>query len=254
MAKKQPTPQDAVAARQAKIQQATKGTNRGGPNPLVIAGVIALVAIVAVVGFVVINNKNATKEASAGGSVLPKGVTAMGQPYVLGTPKSGAPTLDIYEDFQCPGCGQFERILGPTVKEMATSGDVQVRYHVMTFLDDSFSGKNSSRAANAAFCAADDAKFGGLHDLIFANQPAQEGQGWTDEQLTTFAGQAGLSGAALETWKTCYKAQDHNQYVVSMQEATSKDGVTSTPTIKLNGTVMDLKGMDAATFTKAVLG
>ncbi|HNQ06755.1 MAG TPA: thioredoxin domain-containing protein [Tetrasphaera sp.] len=254
MAKNQPAPQDAVSARQAKIQQATKGTHRGGPNPLVIAGVIALVAIVAVVGFVVINNKNAAKAASEGGSALPKGVSAMGQPFVRGTPKAGAPTLDIYEDFQCPGCGQFERILGSTVKEMATSGDVQVRYHVMTFLDDNFQGKNSSRAANAAFCAADDGKFGEMHDLIYANQPTQEGKGWTDEQLTTFAGQAGLTGAALDAWTTCYQKQDHNQYVVSMQDATSKDGVTSTPTVRLNGKDLTLTNMDAAAFKKAVLG
>lgn len=253
MASTKPSPQDAVSARQAKIQQATKGV-RTGPNPLVLAGTIALVAIIAVVGWVVLSNQKASKAALEGGSELPKGAAAMGQPFVLGTAKAGAPTLDVYEDFQCPGCGQFEHLLGSTVKEMAASGDVQVRYHLMTFLDDNFPGKNSSRAANAALCAADDGKFGELHDLIYANQPADEGKGWTDEQLTTFAGQAGLTGAALETWKTCYSAQDHNQYVVSMQEATSKDGVTSTPTVRLNGKDLSLTGMDAAAFKKAVLG
>ena len=114
-------------------------------------------------------------------------------------------------------------------QEMATSGDVQVRYHVMTFLDDNFQGKNSSRAANAAFCAADDGKVrrNARPDLC---QPAPRRQrGWTDEQLTTFAGQAGLTKDRLGRLDDVLSKQDHNQYVVSMQDATSKDGVTSTP-------------------------
>ncbi|MEI2775879.1 MAG: thioredoxin domain-containing protein [Tetrasphaera sp.] len=251
--KKTTAPSDASGARQAKIQQAA-GKGRTGPSPVTIAGIVAILAIIAVVAWVIIANHNANDGKGEGGSALPAGVSAMGQPIERGTAKEGAPTLDIYEDFQCPGCHQLETILGPTVAEMAADGSAKVRYHVMNFLDERYPGENSTRAAIGSFCAAADGKFGAFHDTVYAAQPATEGQGWTDEQFKQIAKDAGLSGAAYTTWETCYTNQDMKQYATSMQAASAKDGVQSTPTVKLNGKVMDMANMTAETFKKAVLG
>lgn len=243
----------ATRDRQAKIQQAA-GATRTGPSPVVIAGIVAILAIIAIVAWTIINNNNANQKKAEGGSALPAGVSAMGEPMPRGTPKEGAPTLDIYEDFQCPGCHQFETILGPAVAQMARDGSANVRYHIMNFLDGNYPGENSTRAAMGSFCAAGGGKFGEYHDGVYAIQPATEGQGWTDEQFKQIAKDVGLSGEAYTAWESCYTGQDMKQYIASMQTASEKDGVTTTPTVKLNGKLLDMKNMTAETFTKAVLG
>ena len=47
-------------------------------------------------------------------------------------------------------------------------------------LDDNLRNDSSTRAGNAAFCAADDGKFQEFHNQLFANQPATEGDGFSD--------------------------------------------------------------------------
>lgn len=227
-----------AADRQAKIQAAGKAV-KTGPSRVTIAGVVAIVTLIAVIAWVIIADQKAKTAAGVGGATLPPGVAAMGEPISRGTPKAGAPVLDIFEDFQCPGCAALEAKLGTSIAELAADGSVDVRYHMMTFLDDRYPGENSSRAANASACAVASGKFGALHDLVYANQPTTEGDGWTDAQLAGWAKDSEITGTALTTWQTCVANKTHNQYVVSMQESTAKAGVTSTPTLKLNGKVFD---------------
>lgn len=253
-----PRPQDtrtgtSSSGRQAKIQAAAKRAGTG-PSRVTIAGVIAIVALVAVIAWVIIADQQAKDKATSGGSSLPAGVAAMGDPISRGTPKPGAPVLDIYEDFQCPGCEALERTLGSTIKALAADGSVDVRYYMMTFLDGRYPGDHSNRAANAVACAVAPGKFGELHDLVYANQPTTEGAGWTDAQVSDWAKQAGITGPAFTTWQTCFQDKAHNRYVNSIEDASAKAGVTATPTLKLNGKVLDMsKVKDAADFKAKVL-
>ena len=73
--------------------------------------------------------------------------------------------------------------LGSTFQEQAQAGKIKLVYHVKNFLDDNLRNDSSTRAANAAFCASDAGKFREFHNTIFPNQPANEGDGYTDAQL-----------------------------------------------------------------------
>ena len=88
-------------------------------------------------------------------------------------PAAGAPTVDLYEDFQCPICAQFEAALGSTFQDLAAQGKLKLNYHVLNFLDDKTGAKNSTPAANGAFCAAADGKFQEFHNAVFASQVAE---------------------------------------------------------------------------------
>ena len=44
--------------------------------------------------------------------------------------------VEVYADFQCPACKQFEDQLGQTVEDLASQGKVKLVYHVKNFLDD----------------------------------------------------------------------------------------------------------------------
>ena len=230
------------AQRKAKIQAAAP--KQQGPNRIVIATVIAVLAIVGVVvGTVIAKNSSGGSGAVAAAS-LPKGVTESGGGITTERAKAGStgPVVDIYEDFQCPSCEQLERILGSTFRQLESDGTIRLRYHVLTFLDRNLGNDSSSRAANAAMCAADQGKFGAYHDAVYAHQPAQEGKGWTDAELEAFAQEAGITGSALTSWQSCVKAETHKDYIASVQSASDKAGVTGTPTVMVNGKKFDLGG------------
>ena len=72
---------------------------------------------------------------------------------------ANVPTLDLYEDFQCPICAEFEQRFGADITSLAEKGQVKLVYHTLSFLDDNLRNDSSNRAANAAACAADQDKF-----------------------------------------------------------------------------------------------
>lgn len=223
-----------AASRRSKIEAAAP--RGGGPNRVVVATVVVVLVLAAVVTAVILGSQSRNNAASSGGSALPKGVTAMGAGILVnpGAP-STVPTMDLYEDFQCPVCGRFEQLYGTQVTQLAAQNRVRLVVHMLSFLDDKLRNDSSNRAANAAACAADAGRFFPYHAAVFAGQPAQEGAGYTDAQLAGFARTAGITGSALQTWQACYSAKTHNQYVASVQNQADKDGVNGTPTIRLNG-------------------
>jgi protein-disulfide isomerase len=209
-----------------------------GPNPAVIGAVIAVVVIVAVVVAILIGNSGKSGSASAStGPPVPVGVvggTGGGIFANVAQAKANAPTMDLYEDFQCSNCGRLEQAIGPEIFTLAKAGQIKLVVHTLSFLNSNLKNDSSTRAANAAACAADAGKFLEYHRAVFAGQPA-EGVGYLDAQLTAFASTAGITGKALATWQRCTSSGQHAQYVTDVQTAGEKAGVFSTPTVKLNG-------------------
>lgn len=245
--------------RQAKIDAAKKNAG-SGVNKILVAAVVAILAIVGTVGFVVANQSK--RQASVSQSV-PAQAGAMGQGFVANkdvTLVSGAPTLDIYEDFQCPACGTFERGLGETINGLADQGKLKLVYHFKTIIDANFGVDHSLRASNAAMCVAEDGKFEAFHKLVYANQPEREGTGWTDADLEKFAQEAGVTGGALDTYKQCVKDQKYDNYVKSTEDASAKKKINGTPQLFLNDqpaplsqfVTADGRAFDPAKFTKAI--
>jgi protein-disulfide isomerase len=136
---------------------------------------------------------------------------------------------------------------------LAREGKISLVYHIKNFLDDNLRNDSSTRAANGVFCAADAGKFQEYHDQVFPNQPANEGDGFTDAQLRTFAENAGVTGDALSTWQTCFDAAKYTDYVNSVETQSFEDGVRGTPTVRIDGTVVDLSTIASPELlTKAV--
>lgn len=242
-------PSDPRAARQAKIDAAAPRPSKAKPAlvGLVVAAVVAAIGLAVFFG-----SRSQAPEASptasgTGGpqAGYPVGATGPDGGIVVNASKvkAGAPTLDVYEDFQCPACGQIEKALGSTLKAMADAGEVKLVYHTKNFLDATLSNDSSTRAGNAAACAADAGKFQAYHDTIYANQPPadQEGKGYTDAELEKFAGTAGITGEALTTWKQCTSNKTYVDYVKRVEDATAKAGVNGTPAFRVNGKDFNLE-------------
>lgn len=191
---------------------------------------VVILAIVAAIAIVIVRQQD---DASSKSSATPPGVTSSDGGYVLpGTPKSGAPTLDIWEDFQCPACKALEEAQGKTIVDLAASGDAKVVVHMVTLIGDNNIGNEwSQRAAEAAAAAAVQGKFVEFHSITYANQP-QEGVGFTDDELESYARQAGVSD--MGQWKQAYDSREFEAYVKRVEaRAVNQDKIQGTPTLRV---------------------
>lgn len=159
-----------------------------------------------------------------------------------GKARSGAPVVAVFHDYQCPACKSLEDKFGEKLNEMANAGEIQLENHTMYFLDTNLRNDASQRAANAAMCADAAGHYAAYHEEVYKNQPQHEGTGYTDTQLSEdFAKAAGIQGDALSSFQACYKARTFDKYVKQMDVAAGKSGITGTPTIMVNGKVLDNK-------------
>jgi len=210
----------------------------------VIGGVVAaVVLVVALVVVVVLQTRRTSTSADA---AAPANTTDNG--YVFAVGSADAPvTLDLYEDFQCPNCKALEDSTGSTIDDLVAAGTVQVHYHGMAFLDTDENDDYSTRALNAAAVVAATAgtdAYETFHDLLFANQPDEGGSGLPDDQLIDYAAQAGASGTTVEDG---IRQLTYGDWVSASTDAASKDGVTGTPTLFVDGEELDDLSPDGLT-------
>jgi len=156
-------------------------------------------------------------------------------------------TVDVYEDFQCPVCRQFELSAAPVLKQFVDSGRVKARYYVVAFLNRMSSTLYSSRAANAAYCAADAGVFQRLHDLLYANQPPEGSAGLADDRLIALGQQAGATG---DTFTQCVQTRKYNSFVNDITDTSSRNGISGTPTVLVNDT--QVQGLDGGSLRSAI--
>ena len=109
--------------------------------------------------------------------------------------KKAAATVDIYEDFGCPVCEQFEQATHALEKDVRANL-AQVRYHPISILDGS--SPNSTRRGrptrrSARRTSAPDV-FMAYHNLLYGKdstgkqvQPTEGTAGPTDQQLISLA-------------------------------------------------------------------
>jgi protein-disulfide isomerase len=218
----------AASARAAAIRAEQERKERRRRS-LVVTGIgVVVLAFVLVLGYIVQNSRDTTGQSSA----PPAGAAG----YAVPVGKASAPvTVTLYEDFICPFCGEFEGATRAKLQQAVDDGKVKLRYHVLNFLSRSSTTDYSLRAANAEAVVLDAAgpsaakKF---HDLLYEHQPKEGSAGLSDGQLVDFAVQAGASRS-----KASHGISDRTfeQWVKNGTSQASKDGVTGTPTIKVNG-------------------
>lgn len=142
--------------------------------------------------------------------------------------------VDVFQDFMCPYCGQFERNNGADLKALVDDGTVKLVIHPMSFLDQqSGTAKYSTRAANALFTVykAEPDKALAFNAALYANQPEEGTPGPTDDQLKALATGVGVSQSVADS----FTSMANESAVVQATQSAFAAGVTSTPTVKING-------------------
>jgi protein-disulfide isomerase len=148
------------------------------------------------------------------------------------------PVLEIFEDFQCPVCKQFEDATGETVLELAEQGKVKVVYrpfHLFGQQKDPIR-INSLRAAEAALCVPAD-KWISYHQALFRFQPAEGSEGFSPDDLVKWGKDIGVTDPNFEK---CVREEQKKPQVDAMTNyALQERGVQGTPSVFLDGKEMD---------------
>ena len=159
---------------------------------------------------------------------IPASVSAeRGYGIVFNGELTGVPVIDIYEDFQCPVCAQFEAAQGDYLESLISDKKATVVYHTLSFL-----GPESIAAANAAACSADEGKFLDFHKLLYATQPKENSGAWTNAALAA-AGQS--AGITSKKFTECVNKGEYSEWVGNVANESAKNNINSTPTVFING-------------------
>jgi protein-disulfide isomerase len=152
--------------------------------------------------------------------------------------------IQIYYDYLCPNCGAFEERNGAQLRDWIENDAVTVEYHpIAIFTAKSNGTQYSLRAANAAACVAELSpdEFFAFHEALFADQPEENTDGHSDDELLAIAADAGVT--SLGNVEKCI---DTKRFRTWVNEATQRAltgpiagtdvaSIESTPTIIVNG-------------------
>jgi protein-disulfide isomerase len=227
------------AERNARKKRQAQLAGRGKPavarnksadrKPVIIGVVVVVLLLGAVIGGVVYtsNKKNATEgeniaakattelddaATGAAGDEVTYPVQRDGAAVLVGQ-KTAKVTLDLYEDFLCPVCHQFETDYGDDLAQHVKDGSLQLRYHMLPLLNNSSDPPGYSMdSANAGLCAADAGKFPAFHLSLYDAQPEEGSRGWDKQQLAKLGKDLGITDASF---KSCVESGRYDSVIQS---------------------------------------
>jgi protein-disulfide isomerase len=229
------------AARAEQMRKEREKADRRQRNVISIAIVAIVVVLIGVAGFAI--NKTHNENSTSNKYVEPTKLSDsknFGFDYTAadagGKAGSNPVTVVLYEDFQCPVCKQFEETNGSFLVDQVKTGKITIQYRPYAFLDEQSSTHYSTRAASAGMCVNDEGgakAYKKFHDLLYANQPPEGGDGLPNSDLIDYAKQAGVTGI-----DSCIKSEKFGPWVEKALAKGKKAGVSGTPTVSINGKII----------------
>jgi len=197
---------------------------------MTIFGGLIAVALIAAVVLILLNRPQGSEDVSDIAAAPPPDANIPTNGRVMGQEGAAVHVVE-WGDYQCPGCGYFTRAVKPQlIQEYVATGKITFEYRDFAFL-----GAESTRAAEAAFCAEDQGQFWQYHDTVFLNQRGENQGAFSGARLKEMARQVGLD---MEAFNQCYDNRTHKQDVEAMYNEAKQAGVTGTPSITINGQLL----------------
>ena len=192
-----------------KNQRELLKTQRENQKKKRIITVLAVIAVVAVALFLLIT---LTRRKVYGPSV--------------GNPEAPV-KVELFSNYACSHCRTFAlESEEDFIREYVDSGKVYLTYYNYQFQED-----DSSKAAEATYCAGEQNKFWDYKHLVYQN--AGYAGAYADESLRTYASSVGLNIAEFEG---CLESDRQLSVIDEGLQYGQMQGINATPTFLVNGT------------------
>ena len=194
--------------------------------------VLVLVVALAVVGIavVVVSNQPVDAHILDDLSSRYEGLERSNSPE--GYPRLGNPdapvTMEEYASFACPGCESFHSDSLDAVLERVRDEQVLFTYVPLN----TGSIPNAPGASRAALCVGQQGMFWEMHDVLFDWQTRYGNTAFSQNRLLTGVEQLGLNSDAFTA---CFNSAGISRTL----EAAANEGVSTTPTLRVNGVTVE---------------
>jgi protein-disulfide isomerase len=147
-------------------------------------------------------------------------------------------TVDVYGDFQCPFCAQYDLNIEPViVSKYVTPGTARIVHHDFEFIGQQTADRESRLASAGAVCAVAQNKYWDYAHWVFGNQTGENIGAFKRDRLVAIAAAASLDTAAFGT---CLNdAATLATVDANTTDALNVKKIASTPTIFINGVTAD---------------
>lgn len=146
-------------------------------------------------------------------------------------PQDAPVTIVEFSDYQCPFCARSEPLIKDVMKEYPDK--VRFVYKNLPLVS---IHSNAMGAAQAAVAAGKQGKYWEMHDLLFANQRALQ-----PDKLKEYAQQLGLD---LDKFEADMSSNEVRSDIREDMALSRKVGVRGTPTIFVNGKLVENRSLD----------
>lgn len=235
----------ARAARAEQMRKEREKADRKQRNIISIAIVAVVVVLLGVAAWGISSISEANKKSTE--VIEPRNLVDSGVPYIPADDvevAENAPVVEVFVDFLCPACAQFEATMGPVLKQAAAEGTIDLRFKPFAFLHNNSTNEYARRAMNIAMCVADQEgseSFWDIEAALFAIQPQERGPGPSDEALLEMAEGAGVTGL-----DECVNKEKFVPWIDEIKDEFAKErNVTGTPTLHINGEESDARSPEA---------
>lgn len=198
---------------------------------VMILGGLVVVGLIVAIGWA-ISNAGGDKPARSSSDAAPANVV---DGHAIPVGEEDAPvTVDLYFDYMCPACGGFEQVNGDDLDQLLEDGTIKINLRVLNFLDSTSRGTEySTRAGNAVATVANYSPefVWDFHRELYANQPQEGTTGLSDDELVDIATEVGVS----EDVAARFAEGTYDNWVSESNDAAGEDGVSSTPTLMIDG-------------------
>lgn len=213
---------------------------RIGPGVVVV--VILVLALGAGVGVQYWRSNSGVEVSSSGGPepAVITGPGTNGQGVKVGQ-ASAKVNIDLYLDFRCPHCKDFEDESGDTINKLVDDGTVTLTYWPLMFVNPD----NSPRLANAFAAAAAQGKARSYADELYADFA----KSWTEDQLIELGKQLKVDNG---TFEADVKGNKYAGWLDSVGQAANTRKVEGTPTVFVNDKQLPADSLTPEGITAAV--
>ena len=240
----------ALREEQERRERRLKITRRallGGGVVAAVGGTAALVVV-------------SRRDAVAGDPRIPKGVggdgsLTYGAALTPGSVNEGAPVLDVYFDYACHFCANFDTLHADEISRLVKDGKITLALHPCKILDQDW----TDIVMNAMGVVLDEQPEMALtfHNAalalfseIFASRDASR---QTVDELADTAKKVGVSQDVVDSFKKAVNDNTYGKWTEAGTNAFASKRLNGTPTVFLDGTQLNLQAVATATaLTEAV--